>query len=123
MCGWTHHHVGGVQELPESLGEDFAPQDEGPHLRTKHRRDESLYLDWEPITGGKRVYSGTGNQSQKAREYITGLGTNHGRQDNVYTTGSHQVFIGLDFRIKYMYLDQGSLGGMKQNAFAPEIPI
>ena len=21
-----------------------------------HRREESMYLDWEPITGGKRVY-------------------------------------------------------------------
>ena len=30
-------------------------RDNIPGVGTNHRRGESIYLEWEPITGGKRV--------------------------------------------------------------------
>ena len=78
---------------------------------TNHRREESIYLEWKPITrgkrvytwsgnhsqegrkntpgveliaGGKRVYTWGGNQSQEGREHIPGVGTNHRREESIY---------------------------------------
>ena len=48
-----------------------------PGVGTNHRREEGIYLAWEPIIGGKRVYTRSGNQSQEGREYTPGVGTTH----------------------------------------------
>ena len=50
-------------------------------MGTNHRRDVSIYLGWEPITGGKRVYT------QEGCEYIPGVGTNHRREESIYLEG------------------------------------
>ena len=69
-----------------------------PGVGSYHRREESIYLEWEPIIGGKRVHTRSGNQSQEGkehipwsgnqaqegREYIPEVGTNHRRGESLY---------------------------------------
>eukprot|EP00959_Pyramimonas_sp_CCMP1952_P310688 6501944-Pyramimonas_sp.AAC.1 len=40
----------------------------------------------ETVTGGKRVYPRSGNQSQEGREYIPRVRTNHRREDRNITS-------------------------------------
>jgi hypothetical protein len=51
---------------------------------TNHKRDESIYLEWKPIIGGKIAYTWRGNQSQEGRENIHGVGINHRREERIY---------------------------------------
>ena len=55
-----------------------------PGVETSHRRVENIYLEWEPVTGGKRVYTWSGNQSQEGRKYIPDVGNNHLREESIY---------------------------------------
>ncbi len=51
---------------------------------TNRRRGESIYLEWEPITGGERVSTWSENQSQEGREYVTAVRTNRRRGESMY---------------------------------------
>ena len=67
--------VGTSHRRDESLYLEWEPITGGtgryiPGGQTSHRRDEGIYLEWEPITGGTRVYTWSGNQSQKERGFI-----------------------------------------------------
>ena len=53
-------------------------------MGTNHRREESMYLEWEPITDGKRACTWSENQSQEGRDYILGVGTNDRRGESAY---------------------------------------
>ena len=55
-----------------------------PGVGAHHRREEGTHLEWEPITGGKKVYTWSGSQSQEGREHIPGVGANHRREESIY---------------------------------------
>ncbi len=43
-----------------------------------------MYLEWEPITGGKRACIWSGNQSQEGKEHVPRVGTYHRREEGGY---------------------------------------
>jgi hypothetical protein len=49
-----------------------------------HMRGGDIYLEWEPITCGERVYTYGGNQSHEGKGYIPRVGTNHMRVGGIY---------------------------------------
>ena len=53
-------------------------------MDTNCRKQENTYIEWEPIIGGKKVYTWSGNQSQEGREYTTGVGTNDRREVSIH---------------------------------------
>ena len=66
-----------------------------PGGRTNHRREEGIYLEGEPITAGKRVYTWSGIQSHEGGEgippesheggeCIPGVGLNYTREESIY---------------------------------------
>ena len=54
-----------------------------PGVGANHRRGGSIYLEWDPITGGKRAYTWNGNQTQVGRDHIPGVGANHRREESI----------------------------------------
>ena len=53
-------------------------------MGTNPRKEDSLYLEWEPITGGKNVYTWSGKRSHEGRKCIHGVRTNHRREESLY---------------------------------------
>ena len=53
-------------------------------MGANHSSKKSIYLEWEPLTGGKKVYTWSGSQSQEGREDIPGVGTNDRREEKIY---------------------------------------
>jgi len=55
-----------------------------PGVGTNHTREDSIYLEWEPIAGGKRAFTWCGSQLQEGREHLPGVGANHRREESIY---------------------------------------
>ena len=61
----------------------------GGAVGSNHRREVSIYLEWEPIPGGKRVHIWSGSQSKEGREYIPRVAEAVGAADADVTRVSH----------------------------------
>eukprot|EP00959_Pyramimonas_sp_CCMP1952_P285424 5967831-Pyramimonas_sp.AAC.1 len=47
-----------------------------PGVGANHRQRESIYREWEPITGRERVFTGSGSQSQAPKRGPSHLNLN-----------------------------------------------